>query len=191
MSFLGSVGNGATIVPWAADLTGTLLAALAVLGRRLVACCQLASALARPLRPTSVPFGSAVGRTFTAQVRELFTGIAVVDRLSVMSVVLALSIGLWGSSSSLTGAEPAAVWPSVSLRGCGFYGWCCGAQFRSCLWRPAALACSTRLLYCAILVRRAGGAGTAFAIVAHVFQLGSVLVLAVVASSASALASVR
>jgi hypothetical protein len=175
--FVGALALAPTVAPWAANLTVTLLAALAA----LVGGLWLAVRLRRfwlDLLDRLLPKST---ERLRAQVRELFTGLAVVDNLGVLSLVLLLSIGLWGVIIVSYQYGAGAVWPSVSLPAAAFAAGAVALSFVVPLAPGGFGVFHAAVVLALSLFGVPAEAALAFAIISHVFQLGSVLVLAVVA----------
>jgi uncharacterized protein (TIRG00374 family) len=179
--FVAALAMAPTVVPWAADLSVTLLAALAV----LVVGLWLAVGLRRQWLDLFDRLLSALvprsGEHLRAQVRELFTGVAVVDGLGTMAAVLLLSIGLWGVIIFSYWYGASAVWPSVSFAAAAFAAGAVALSFVVPLAPGGFGVFHAAVVLALSLFGVPAEPALAFAIVAHVFQLGSVLVLAVVA----------
>ena len=179
--FVAALSVAPTVAPWASDVTITLLVALAVLIGGLGVAIRLRrfwGALFDRLLVSIAPRRSERGRIL---LRDLFDGLALMDKLHVVVPVVLLSIALWSATITSYWFGMSAIWPSVSFEAAAFAAAAIALSFVVPLTPGGIGVFHAAAVLALSLFGVPAEAALAFAIIAHVFQLSSVLVLATIA----------
>jgi len=179
--FVTALALAPTVAPWTANLTVTLLTALGVLVGGLWLLVNLRLVWLALFDRLILAAASRRRGRWSDRVHDLFAGIAVVDRPGVMVPVLALSIGLWGIIIASYWAGIGAVWPSVTFPAAAFAAGAVALSFVFPLMPGGVGVFHAAVVLALSLFGVPAEPALAFAIVSHAFQLGSVMLLAVVA----------
>jgi glycosyltransferase 2 family protein len=178
--FVAMLSVAPTVAPWAGNLTVGLLAALALLVIGLFLAIRLRhvwTAIVDRALAAAVP--RQAGR-WGARLHDLFDGLAMIDRPGVIVPLLLLSVCLWGITGASYWFGANAVWPHVSLVAAALTG--SAIALATIMPAPAGLGVFQGAAVLALsLFGMPAEAALAFAIIAHVFQLGAVLVLGAIA----------
>ncbi len=179
--FVATLSFAPTVAPWATDLQVSLVVALvglAVLGWFAI---RMRDVVLNWVRRALTRGGEDQASRWLDRVRDLFAGLAVVDRPVVLAPVVLLSIALWAATTLSYWFAIHAIWPSISLAGAAYAAAAVALSFVVPL-TPGGLGVFHAAAVLALsLFGVPAEPALAFAIVMHAFQLGSVLMLAVVA----------
>jgi len=179
--FIMTLAVAPTVAPWAADLTMILLIGLGVLVGGLLLLVKLRRFWQALLARALSALAPKRSERWNSQAHDLFAGFSVVDRADTLVPILGLSVGIWGVIALSYWAGIDAVWSPVSFAAAAFAVSAVALSFVVPL-APGGLGIFHAAIVLALsLFAVPAEPALAFAIVAHAFQLGSVLVLAAVA----------
>jgi uncharacterized protein (TIRG00374 family) len=179
--FVSMLSLAPMVVPWADNLTVTLVAALVVLAGGLCLAIRTRRFWLAVIERLLSGVNPKRAQRWNAAAHELFDGFAQIESLRVVGPVLLFSILQWAMTVLTFWFGIRAVWPAVPISAAAFSVGAVALSFVVPV-APGGVgvfhgAVALALSLFAVPVEPA----LAFAIVAHAFQLGSVLVFATIA----------
>lgn len=174
--FVVMLAAAPTFVPWAGDVTVTLVVALVLLVGGLVLAVRLHRVWSSFLERLFVRLPPHVGEKWHERARDLLGGLASIDRPATIAIVLALSVLMWGTISASYWFGVQAVWPHMTIPAAAFVASALALSFVVPL-APGGFGVYHGVAVVALsLFGVPAEPALAFAIVAHAFQMGSSLV---------------
>ena len=179
--FVSMLSLAPTVASWAHELRVTLLAALVALAAGLWVIIALRAywiALVDRLLSGLPPPRS---ERWRARVRDLFAGLEQIDSLGAVVPIALLSVGLWAMTAVSYWFGAIAVWPEVSAAAAAFAVAAVALSFIVPVAPGGVGVFHGAVVLSLALFKVPLAPALAFALVAHAFQLGSVLLLGALA----------
>jgi glycosyltransferase 2 family protein len=165
------------VVPWAHHVTISLSIALSLLVAGLLITIRLHSVWSSLLDRACGLLRPQKAEKWRERVHEVFDGLAMIDRFGVIAAALGISILMWGSITASYWFGVEAVWPHMTVPAGAFAASAVALSFVVPL-APGGLGVFHGVAVLALsLFGVPAEPALAFAIVAHAFQMGSVLIL--------------
>lgn len=178
--FVAALSVAPTVAPWASNLTVALLSALVGLTTALWFTVRMRRIWILVFHRLLSPRLLKRSERWRAWVNDLVSGLAFINKPAVVCPVLLLSIGFWGAIVTSTWFGVNAVWPLVPFAGAAF----ATAVVALCFIVPVAPGGLGVFHAAVVLALSVFSVPTepalAFALIAHAFQLTSVMVLAAI-----------
>ena len=167
------------VVPWAHDATISLGIGLALLVGGLLLAIRFHAQWSSLLDWACGVLPAAKAEKWRERVHEVFDGLAMIDRFSVIAAALSISILMWGSITASYWLGVQAFWPHMTIPEAAFAASVVALSFVVPL-APGGLGVFHGAVVLALsLFGVPTEPALAFAIVAHAFQMGSVLILGI------------
>jgi hypothetical protein len=174
--FVVMLAAAPTFVPWASDVTVTLVIALVLLVGGLVLAVHLHRIWSAFLERLFDRLPPHRGEKWHERARDLLGGLASIDRPATIAIVLALSVLMWGTISASYWFGVQAVWPHMTIPAAAFVASALALSFVVPI-APGGFGVYHGVAVVALsLFGVPAEPALAFAIVAHAFQMGSSLV---------------
>lgn len=178
--FMVMLAAAPTVVPWAHDVTITLAVTLALLIAGLWLVIHMHELWKRMLDRVFALFPGERSEKWRQRVHELLDGLGMIDRPGILVAVVGTSILMWGAITASYWFGVQAVWPHMTIPPAAFAASAVALSFIVPL-APGGLGVFHGAAVLALsLFGVPPEPALAFAIVAHAWQMGSVLILGTV-----------
>jgi glycosyltransferase 2 family protein len=175
--FVVMLAAAPTVVPWAHDVSVSLAVALVLLVAGLLGVIRTARLWSRLLERTRAPLPGERADRWRRLAQDLLEGFAAIDRVGIIAAVIVVSILMWSSIAASYWFGVRAMWPHMTIPAAAFAASAVALSFVVPL-APGGFGVFHGAAVLALsLFAIPAEPALAFAIVAHGFQMGSVLVL--------------
>lgn len=179
--FMSTLALAPTIAPWAANVTLALGVALAFLVGMLWLTVRFRRLWLKVCELLLSRMSSHRSGRWRARLHDLFDGLASVDRISTLAMVVALSVGVWATTSASYWFGLSAVRVEAQLVAAAFAASAVALSFVVPITPGGVGVFHAAAVLALSIFGVPAETALAFAIILHAFQLGSVLILATIA----------